>query len=122
MFPRYSTFINFEGYENETVFNGVIIDKKSNKWLTNESSGEVNECLNYDEFNIIDNENDIKQLEEIYEAVKNNSFKVNEYTPPMDELSTFVTMSLSLWLISTTSLNLLLRKYICRLNDHLDMS
>ena len=86
----YSTFINFEGYENETVFNGVIIDKKSNKWLTNESSGEVNECLNYDEFNIIDNENDIKQLEEIYEAVKNNSFKVNKYTPPTDELSTFV--------------------------------
>lgn len=86
----YSTFINFESYENETVFNGVIIDKKSNKWLTNESSEEVNECLNYDEFNIIDNENDIKQLEEIYEEVKNNSFKVNGYTPPMDELSTFV--------------------------------
>ena len=33
---------------------------------------------------------DIKQLEDIYEAVKNNSFKVNEYTPPTDELSTFV--------------------------------
>ena len=89
----YSTFINFEPYENETVFNGVIIEdepKKSNKWLTNESSGEVNECRNYDEFNIIDNENDIKQLEEIYEAVKNNSFKVNGYTPPIDELSSFV--------------------------------
>lgn len=86
----YDTFINFESYEDETVFNGVIINKKSNKWLTNESSGEVNKCLNYDEFNIIDNENDIKQLEKIYEEIKNNSFKVNEYTPPMDELSTFV--------------------------------
>lgn len=107
----YSTFINFEGYENETVFNGVIIDKKSNKWLTNESSGEVNECLNYDEFNIIDNENDIKQLEEIYEAVKNNSFKVNGYTPPMDELSTFVARY---WKISFEDY----KKHIPSLPDH----
>lgn len=107
----YSTFINPEVYENETVFNGVIIDKKSNKWLTNESSGEVNECLNYDEFNIIDNENDIKQLEEIYEAVKNNSFKVNEYTPPMDELSTFVARY---WKISFEDY----KKHIPSLPDH----
>lgn len=107
----YSTFINSESYENETVFNGVIIDKKSNKWLTNESSGEVNECLNYDEFNIIDNENDIKQLEEIYEAVKNNSFKVNGYTPPMDELSTFVARY---WKISFEDY----KKHIPSLPDH----
>ena len=107
----YSTFINFESYENETVFNGVIIDKKSNKWLTNESSGEVNECLNYDEFNIIDNENDIKQLEKIYEEVKNSSFKVNEYTPPMDELSTFVARY---WKISFEDY----KKHIPSLPDH----
>lgn len=107
----YSTFINFESYENETVFNGVIIDKKSNKWLTNESSEEVNKCLNYDEFNIIDNENDIKQLEKIYEAVKNNSFKVNEYTPPMDELSTFVARY---WKISFEDY----KKHIPSLPDH----
>lgn len=107
----YSTFINFESYENETVFNGVIIDKKSNKWLTNESSGEVNECLNYDEFNIIDNENNIKQLEKIYEEVKNSSFKVNEYTPPMDELSTFVARY---WKISFEDY----KKHIPSLPDH----
>lgn len=110
----YSTFINPEVYENETVFNGVIIEdvpKKSNKWLTNESSGEVNECLNYDEFKIIDNENDIKQLEKIYEAVKNNSFKVNEYTPPMDELSTFVARY---WKISFEDY----KKHIPSLPDH----
>lgn len=89
----YNIFITPEVFEDETVFNGVIINdvpKKSNKWLTNESSTEVNECRNYDEFKIIDSEEDIKQLEDIYEAVKNNSFKVNEYTPPTDELSTFV--------------------------------
>ena len=108
---RYDTFINSESYENETVFNGVIIDKKSNKWLTNESSGEVNECLNYDEFNIIDNENDINQLEEIYEEVKNNSFKVNGYTPPMDELSTFVARY---WKISFEDY----KKHIPSLPDH----
>lgn len=107
----YDTFINFESHENETVFNGVIIDKKSNKWLTNETSGEVNECLNYDEFNIIDNENDIKQLEEIYEEVKNNSFKVNGYTPPMDELSTFVARY---WKISFEDY----KKHIPSLPDH----
>ena len=88
----YSTFIEPTKSNNnkETVYNGVILNKKSNKWLTNASSNEVKECRNYDEFKIIDNENDIKQLEEIYEAVKNNSFKVNEYTPPTDELSSFV--------------------------------
>ena len=83
----YDTFIASEVFEDETVFNGVIINKKSNKWLTNVNS---NDYLNYDEFNIIDNEEDIKQLEDIYAAIKNNSFKVNGYTPPMDELSTFV--------------------------------
>lgn len=86
----YSTFIESKTVQDKTVYNGVILNKKSNKWLTNASSKEVKECLNYDEFKIIDNENDIKQLEEIYEAVKNNSFKVNEYTPPTDELSSFV--------------------------------
>lgn len=86
----YSTFIEPKPVQDKTVYNGVILNKKSNKWLTNASSNEVKECRNYDEFKIIDNENDIKQLEEIYEAVKNNSFKVNEYTPPTDELSSFV--------------------------------
>ncbi len=110
----YSAFIEPEVSEDETVFNGVIINdvpKKSNKWLTNESSGEVNECRNYDEFKIIDNKNDIKQLEDIYEAVKNNSFKVNGYTPPTDELLTFVDRY---WKISFEDY----KKHIPLLPDH----
>lgn len=89
----YNAYIKSEIFENQSVFNGKTIGDtpiKSNKWLTNTLSIEDNEYRNYDEFKIIDSEEDIKQLEDIYEAVKNNSFKVNEYTPPTDELSTFV--------------------------------
>lgn len=83
-------YIETEVVDNQTVFNGKTIGntpKKSYKWLTNVDSKDY---LNYDEFKIIDNEEDIKQLEDIYAEIKNNSFSVNKYTPPTDELSTFV--------------------------------
>lgn len=83
-------YIEYETFKNQKVSNGKTIGnapKKSYKWLTNVNS---NDYCNYDEFKIIDNEEDIKQLEDIYTKIKNNSFKINKYTPPTDELSTFV--------------------------------
>ena len=83
-------YIEYKTVKNQSVFNGKTIGdtpKKSYKWLTNVNS---NDYLNYDEFKIIDNEEDIKRLEDIYAEIKNNSFKINGYTPPTDELSTFV--------------------------------
>lgn len=88
---EYNAYIKPEvSEEHKTVFDGVLINdvpKKSNKWLTNV---EEDDYRNYDEFKIIDNEEDIKQLEDVYATIKDNSFKVNEYTPPTDELSSFV--------------------------------
>lgn len=104
-------YIEYETFKNQTVFNGKTIGntpKKSYKWLTNVNS---NDYCNYDEFKIIDNEEDIKQLEDIYTKIKNNSFKINKYTPPTDELSTFVERY---WKLSFEDY----RKYIPSLPDN----
>lgn len=80
-----------EVYNGETIFNGVLINgtlEKSNKWLTN--ALDKKEYLNYDEFKIIDNEDDIKQIEDMYTSIKDGSFKVNGYTPLANELSDLV--------------------------------
>lgn len=88
---NYDKCIKTEVYNGETIFNGVLINgtlEKSNKWLTN--ALDKKEYLNYDEFKIIDNEDDIKQIEDMYTSIKDGSFKVNGYPPPANELSALV--------------------------------